>query len=130
MDFSIQNLLAYTSDLQNRLNTESNFQMLSETTSYGDKLYVYANRYNKFTLRSNQWPTVQLISSGVADDVLAEYIIEVTCGNVNGTYQSSLGFGDTIKWENGERPSYMDNCVTLIKIANGLGSWKLFKQLN
>ena len=69
-----------------------------------------------------QRPDVQLISSGV-DDVLDEYIIEVTCGTVNGTYQSNLVFGDTVKWENGEYPTYVDNCVTLIKITNGLGTW-------
>lgn len=126
IDSNVQNLLTRTSDLQNRLDREKNFEIDNVYISYNNKLYVYANYYTRIKLSAGDHPNVELVWNDV-DDVLKEYIIEATCGTFGMTTQASLVFDDTVKWENDEYPSFAENCVTLIKITNGLGSWKLFK---
>ena len=129
IDFSIQHLLERTSDLQNRLNHETNFKIedVIIASEYGGEICrVRANYYNKLKVVYADSANVSLVSSVSGGDIVLEYIIEVDCTEL---YYDSLrlGFPDTVKWLDGTAPQYKKGGITLIKIINGLGTWQLFE---
>lgn len=92
------------------------------TTSTASSMSLSPNVYYRNTSTSLSTLTITL-ANAPNSNILNEYFVEFTTRSSGAT----VSFPSTIKWANGETPTFEAGCTYQVSIVNNLGTWVKFK---